>query len=147
MTHRFLLESAQWTVEGKYLQKNETAISFQGVIVISWTREYWFKMMTKLSIAESPAWEIVSQCKGHLDNQRKSYTYVLQHNILGNIEGEGCLSFDSIIQYYWVVGAKQRRIGFDTFYRLSDNTYHLTSVFLESHNLTSTMEATLKHIV
>ena len=134
-------------MEGQYHTKDENRVALRGFITISWKREYWFKMVTQLSIGESSPLEIVAKCKGHLDRSRKSYTYVLQHNILGNIEGEGWLGSDSIVQHYWIVGATQRSLGFDTFYRLSEDTYHFTSVFLESHNLTSTMEATLKHLI
>lgn len=147
MTHSFLLKPGKWRVEGHYLAKGQQVCPLTGFITISWRREYWFKMVTQLSISKSSFSEILSQCKGHLDNQGKSYTYVLQHSILGNIEGEGWLGNDSIIQHYWVVGATQRRLGFDTFYCLSEDTYHFTSVYLESHNLTNTMEATLKHLV
>jgi hypothetical protein len=146
VTHSFLLQPGKWSVDGHYLTRGEQDFSLKGLITISWQREYWFKMKTQLSITKSDSLEILCQCKGHLDNQRKSYTYVLQHNILGNIEGEGWLGFDSIIQHYWVVGATQRRLGFETFYCLSENTYHFTSVYLESHNLKNTMEATLKQL-
>lgn len=147
MNHSFLLQSAKWSVEGHYFQRDRGLTPLRGFITISWKQETWFKMETQLSVNQKSSSEIVSQCKGHFDNQRKSYTYVLQHSILGNIEGEGWLSSDSIIQYYWIVGATQRRLGFDTFYCLSEDTYHLTNVYLESHNLTSTMEATLKHLI
>lgn len=146
MIHSFLLKSARWSIDGHYLQKDRHLTPISGYITISWKREYWFKIVTQMAMGESPE-EIISQGKGHLDNQRKSYTYVLQHSILGNIEGEGLLNAKSIIQYYWVVGSTQRRLGFDTFYRLSEDTYYFTSVLLESHNLTSTMEATLKHLI
>ena len=147
MTHSFLLKSARWNVNGQYQKKDENLLALSGSVVISWKRKSWFKTVTRLSVNESVGSEIVTQCKGHLDNSRKSYTYVLQHSILGNIEGEGWLGSDSIIQHYWIVGATQRSLGFDTFYRISADTYHLTGVFLESHNLKSSMEATLKLII
>ena len=147
MNHSFLLQSAKWSIEGNYLDRDKNFTPIKGSIAISWKRESWFNMITRLSLNQESPQEIISRCKGHFDNQRKSYTYVLQHSILGNIEGEGWLSSDSIIQNYWVVGATQRRLGFDTFYRLSENTYHFTNVYLENLNLTSTMEATLKHLI
>lgn len=147
MNHTFLLKSARWTVEGHYWQKNSHSSTLKGSIEISWTRESWFKMKTHLSTEESSSLEIITECKGFLDNQRKSYTYVLQHNILGSIEGEGWLGSDSIIQHYWIVDSTRSRRGFDTFYRISEDAYHFNNVLLESHNLVSTMEATLKHII
>ena len=147
MNHSFLLQSAKWSVEGNHFEKDRGFIPLKGFITISWQRESWFKMITQLSVGGKSPREIISHCKGHFDNQRKSYTYVLQHSILGNIEGEGWLGSDSIIQNYWIVGATQRRLGFDTFYCLSEDTYHFTNVYLENLNLTSTMEATLKHLI
>ena len=147
MNHSFLLKPARWNVEGSYWQNNAQTSTVTGSIKVSWQRESWFKITTQLSTGEPSLLQIASGCKGYLDLQRKSYTYVLQHNILGNIEGEGRLGSDSIIQHYWIVGSVQRRVGIDTFYRISEDQYHLTKVLLESHNLISTMEATLKHVI
>ena len=104
-------------------------------------------MVTQLKLDNESQSEIICQYKGHLDHDRKSYTYVLQHSILGNIEGEGWISSQSIIQYHWIVGATKKRTGIDTFYCISEDVYHFTSVILESHNLSSTMEATLTHLI
>lgn len=161
MTHRFLLEPGKWSVNGYFHQKDRIPLTVRGFVTITWKQEYWFKMVTQLTLnnySQSPRHqtadeaiattsEIICKYKGHLDNEGKSYTYVLQHSILGNIEGEGWITSQSIIQYHWIVGSSHRRTGVDTFFSLSEDTYHFTSVILESHNLKSTMEATLKHLI
>ncbi|MDJ0742809.1 MAG: hypothetical protein QNJ32_05540 [Xenococcaceae cyanobacterium MO_167.B27] len=147
MTHSFLLQPGRWSINGYFRQKEEIPVTVRGFILITWKQEYWFKMVTQLILNNQSQSEIICKYKGHLDNDRKSYTYVLQHSILGNIEGEGWISSQSIIQYHWIVGASHRRTGMDTFYYLSEDVYHLTSVILESHNLSSVMEATLKYLI
>ena len=146
MTHSFLLQPAKWSLQGQYTEREQQPLAIEGTISVAWRRQSWFKLETRLVIPES-ATEIISQCKGHLDSSGKLYTYVLQHSILGSIEGEGYLGVDSIVQHYWVVGSTQRRLGFDTFYYLSESEYSLTSVILESHNLRNTVEAKLKQII
>ena len=147
MTHSFLLKPGKWTINGYLRHKNRPPVNVKGLITIKWKQEYWFKMVTQLMLSDQSQSEIICQYKGHLDNQGKSYTYVLQHSILGNIEGEGWISSQSIIQYHWIVGSSQRRTGIDTFFYLGENIYHFTSVILESHNLSSTMEATITHLI
>ena len=77
----------------------------------------------------------------------KTYTFLLQHNILGQVEGEGWIGPDTIVQRYWVLGDRQRRSGFETLHRVSNNTYHLTSGIMAGHFLTSTMEANVERQV
>lgn len=130
--------NGHWSNKARELKKLE------GLITISWKREKWFDMKTQISLDKSGTQDIVAKCKGHFDNQGKSYSYVLKHNVLGNIEGEGFLNLESIIQYYWLVNSSQRCLGVENFYRIDENTYHMSSLFLESHNFESNMEATLK---
>ena len=74
-------------------------------------------MKTRLSPDKSNFQNIVAKCKGHFDNQDKSYSFVLKHNILGNIEGEGFLNLESIIQYYWLGNLPRSFLGVENFYR------------------------------
>ncbi|MEY3222575.1 MAG: hypothetical protein RLZZ203_1431, partial [Cyanobacteriota bacterium] len=81
----------------------------------------------------------------------RQYTFLLQHNSLGQIEGEGWICPETIVQRYWVLGDnstelryRQRRSGFETLHRLNDDQYYLTSGILSGHSLDSTMEANLK---
>jgi hypothetical protein len=69
---------------------------------------------------------------------------LLQHNILGQVEGEGWIGLDTIVQHYWVLGDRQRRSGFETLHRISEDTYYLSSGILTGHFLTNTMEASLE---
>lgn len=131
-------------MNGRLSNKNRESRQLEGLITISWKREKWFDMKTQISLGKSGTQDIVAKCKGHFDNQGKSYSYVLKHNVLGNIEGEGFLNLESIIQYYWLVNSSRRCLGVENFYRIDENTYHMSSLFLESHNFESNMEATLK---
>lgn len=142
MAHTFLLEAGRWNVEGYWLKRNEQPLNLSGEITLLWKQENWFTMTTQLVFADNT--EVRAKHRGHIDSEEKYYTYVLKHSLLGNIEGEGWIGPQSIVQCYWIVGATQRRNGFDTFYRLSDNTYHFSSGILVGHHLSSTMEATLK---
>ena len=147
MTHSFLLQPGRWSVSGHFRQKQQTPMIVRGFITITWKQEYWFKMISQLTLNNEPQSEIICIYKGHLDQDKKSYTYVLQHSILGNIEGEGWITSQSVIQYHWIVGASKKCTGIDTFYLISEDVYHLTSVILESHSLNSAMEATLKYLI
>lgn len=146
MTHSFLLESGIWHLHGHWAKPNQVAIAIKGQITISWKQHNWFKILTTITSDDEPETKILSQCQcqGNLNYEEKSYTYVLQHSLLGNIEGEGRLGLESIVQYYWSVGMAQKRRGFDTFYNLNEDTYYFTSSVLEDHKLNCTMEATLK---
>ena len=144
MTHSFLLESSFWNVTGHWLQPNLAPIPLEGGIQISWKRENWFKMTTQLTCNDEKATKILAQCRGNLNYEEKYYTYVAQHSLLGNIEGEGRLGFQSIIQYYWFIGTTSQEKGLDTFYRADSNTYHLTSSVLKGHSVKYTIEALLK---
>lgn len=144
MAHSFLLESAYWNVNGHWLKPNLAPIPLQGNIQIVWKRENWFKMTTTLTCDDETATKIIYRCRGNLNYEEKHFTYVSQHSLFGNIEGEGRLGFQSIIQYYWFIGTANKQKGLDTFYCVDQSTYHLTSSILEGHSLKSTIEATLK---
>ncbi len=144
MAHSFLLESSFWNVTGHWLKPNLAPIPLEGTIQTAWKRENWFKITTNLTCNDEKATKIVSQCRGNLNYKEKYYTYVSQHSLLGNIEGEGRLGFQSIVQYYWFIGTTSHQKGLDTFYYADSNTYHLTSSILEGHNVKYTIEAVLK---
>jgi hypothetical protein len=144
VAHSFLLESGSWNVDGYWLKPGLAPIPIQGNILISWKQKNWFKMTTLLTYGEEAAAEILCKCRGNLDYEENYYTYVSQHSLLGNIEGEGRIGFQSIVQYYWFMGTNVGQKGFDTFYCLNQNTYHFTSSILDSHNLKNTIEATIK---
>ncbi len=152
MAHTFLLEPGRWTLQGSWLERNGMPISVKGMTLVAWNRDNWFTMATKLIFpgSEIPSstlgdsTEIALQYKGRLDNKERQYTFLLQHNILGQVEGEGWIGLDTIVQRYWVLGDRQRRSGFETLHRINDDTYYLTSGIMAGHYLTSTMEANLE---
>lgn len=144
MAHSFLVEAGRWTLEGYWLERNQMPVLVQGRTLVAWSQENWFTMVTKLIFPDSEREEVAFQYRGRLDGEEQQYTYVLQHSQLGRVEGEGWVAPNSIIQRYWVLGDRQRRSGFETFYQIDSHTYHLSSGILAGHYLTSTMEAKLE---
>lgn len=138
------MEAGRWTIEGNWLERNELPIPVKGGTIIAWSQDNWFTMVTKLVFPQSDRPEIVFQYRGRLNGEERQYSYVLQQSTLGSVEGEGWIAPESIIQRYWVLGDRHRRSGFETFYRLNDRTYHLSSGILAGHYLTSTMEVILE---
>ncbi len=125
-------------------------LAVEGKTLVAWSRDNWFTMVTKLIFPGGEQGEVTSareeitlQYRGRLDTGERRYTFVLQHSLLGRVEGEGWVGPDSIVQRYWVLGDRQRRSGFETLYRLDDNRYCLSSGILAGHYLNSTMEAML----
>ncbi len=144
MTHSFLMQAGRWTLQGSWLERNGMPLTVKGKILIAWSRDDWFTMVTKLVFPNTDREEISCQYKGRLDAGDRRYTFVLQHSLLGKVEGEGWIAPESIVQRYWALGDRQRRSGFETMYCLSDDKYYLSSGILAGHYLTSAMEATLE---
>lgn len=149
MAHTFLLEEGRWTLQGNWLERNGMPIPVRGKTIVAWSQENWFTWVTKLVFPSSDRDEIAFQYRGRLDVGERQYNFVLQQSLLGRVEGEGWIAPESIVQRFWVLGDAQqgdhqRRSGFETLYRLNDNTYYLSSGILSGHYLTSTMEATLE---
>lgn len=144
MAHSFLVEAGYWNVSGHWLKPNLAPISLEGGIQTAWRRANWFKITASLTCNDDAATKMIYQCRGNLDYEAKHYTYVSQHSLLGNIEGEGKLGHQSIIQYYWFMDTVSKQKGLDTFYCIDQNTYYLTSSILNGHSIVSTIEATLK---
>ena len=144
MTHSFLVEAGRWILKGSWLERNQTPIAVEGRTIVAWDQPDWFTMVTKLTFPDCDRPHISFQYRGRLDSKQQQYTYVLRQSLLGRIEGEGRLAPQSIIQRYWVLDDSHRRSGFDTFYRLDQDRYCLSSGILTGHYLTSTMEAILE---
>ena len=131
-------------MQGNWLERNGMPISVKGMTLVAWNRDNWFTMATKLIFPGSDHSEISLQYKGRLHEGERQYTFLLQHNTLGQIEGEGWIGLDTIVQRYWVIGDRQRRSGFETLHRISEDRYYLSSGILAGHFLTNTMEASLE---
>lgn len=144
MVHDFLIEPGRWVLYGSWLERDALPVAVKGKILIAWSRDDWFTMVMKLVFPESNLDEISQQYRGRLTSGDCQYTFVLQHSLLGRVEGEGWIAPESIIQRYWALGDRQRRTGFETLYRLDEERYHLSSGIMTGHYLTSAMEATLQ---
>lgn len=141
MAHTFLLDSGRWVLQGSWLDRDAMPVSVKGKILVAWSRDDWFTMVTKLIFPSSDRDEISCQYRGRLNAGERQYTFVLQHSLLGRAEGEGWIAPESIVQRYWVLGDRQRRTGFETLHQLSLEKYCLSSSIMSGHYLTSTMEA------
>jgi hypothetical protein len=146
VAHRFLLEAGSWSLDGYWLEKKDRPSLVRGMTRITWKQENWFTMVSKLALGDNYQKEIFLKYKGHLDNEGKYYTYVLQHSLWGRVEGEGWIGSQSIVQCYWVIGTTQRQTGFETFSCLDENNYHFSSGILVGHHLKNMMELTLKRL-
>jgi hypothetical protein len=153
--HSFLLEPGRWVLQGNWLERNTMPINVKGMTLVAWHRDNWFTMATKLIFPGSDRAEISLQYKGRLDDGERHYSFLLQHSQLGQIEGEGWIGPETIVQRYWVISVKdvstaenrQRRSGFETLYRVDNDTYLLTNGILSGHFLDRTMEAKLERQV
>ena len=141
VAHTFLLESGRWTLQGSWIDRDAMPINVKGKILVAWSRDDWFTMVTKLLFPGTERDEISFQYRGRLNASDRQYTFVLQHSVLGRVEGEGWIAPESIVQRYWVLGDKQRRTGFETLHQLSADRYCLSSSIMAGHYLHSTMEA------
>lgn len=138
------MEAGRWSLQGNWLERNGMPLTVVGKTLVGWSRDDWFTMVTKLVFPGADREEISFQYRGRLDAGERQYTFVLQHSLLGRVEGEGWVAQESIVQRYWVLGDRQRRSGFETLYRMDSNKYYMSSGIMAGHYLTSTMEATLE---
>ncbi|NEQ21972.1 MAG: hypothetical protein F6K28_22780 [Microcoleus sp. SIO2G3] len=141
MSHTFLLEAGRWTLQGSWLDRDGLPVTVKGKILVAWSRDGWYTMVTKLLFPMSDRPEVAFQYRGRLNPGERQYTFVLQHSELGRVEGEGWIAPESIVQRYWVLGDRHRRTGFETLHRLDTHKYCLSSSIMSGHYLTSTMEA------
>ncbi len=120
-------------------------MTVKGKILVAWNRNDWFTMVTKLVFPNNEEQKAISlQYKGRIAPGNRQYTFVLQHSVLGRVEGEGWIAPDSIVQQYWALQDRQMRTGFETLYRLSPEKYHFSGGIIAGHHLTSTMEAVVE---
>lgn len=144
MAHTFLMEAGRWTLQGSWLERDGLPVTVKGKILVAWSRDNWYTMVTKLMFPGTEREEISFQYRGRLNAGERQYTFVLQHSLLGRVEGEGWIAPESIVQRYWVLGDRQRRTGFEALHQLDNNKYRLSSSVMAGHYLTSTMEASVE---
>ncbi len=144
MTHTFLLEPSSWIIKGTWLDKSQKSIPFKGATIITWDQTNWFFIKTKIVFPNSNRQDIIFEYKGFLPANKTQYAYVLRRSDFERIEGEGWLSNNSIIQRYWVLGDNRRLNGFESYFCLDDDTYHLTSGMMRGNNIFNTLEGILE---
>lgn len=144
MSHSFLIEPGRWTLQGSWLARELLPITVKGKILVAWNSNDWFTMVTKLIFPNGELDDISLQYKGRIVRGDRQYTFVLQHSVLGRVEGEGWIAPSSIVQQYWTLQDRQMRTGFETLYRLNSNQYHFSGGIMAGHHLNSTMEAVVE---
>jgi hypothetical protein len=143
VAHSFLLEPGKWTLHGTWLTRDALPMPVKGKILVAWKQDNCFMAATKLSFPEGAHEDIVIQSRGRMTSQERQYSFVLQHSLLGQVEGEGWIAPESIVQRYWGLSDKQRRSGFETLRQISLERYHFSGGEMAGHYLTSTIEAEL----
>jgi hypothetical protein len=156
--HTFLMNDGRWKLQGHWLLDREgPCVPVQGKVMVVWNSDEWFSLVGKisrptLSNESEPnnagdVTDITLQYRGHIGTaaaQQQQYTFVLQHSQYGQTEGEGWLMPDSIVQRFWVLGDRERRIGLERFYRIDDDHYYWSSSLMTGHTLLNTLEVTLE---
>jgi hypothetical protein len=132
-------------LEGNWIEKDGSTFEVKGKTLITWKDE-WFTMATKLLFEESRRVDTTITYKGRLDPDEKKFSFVMQHNVMSKIEGEGWITPQAIIERYWVMDDKQMRTGFQTIYRRDDDCYHLCSAVTAGSSLISSMDALLTRL-
>ena len=145
MSHSFLLEPGKWKLQGSWLTRESLPTAVKGRLLVVWKQANCFQIITKLTFPKSDQTDIVIQLRGRMTDRERQYTFVLQHNLLGQGEGEGWIAPESIIQRYWGLSDKQHRTGFETLRQISPHQYHFSGGIMAGHYLTSTLEAELTH--
>jgi hypothetical protein len=154
--HTFLMADGRWKLQGHWLLDREgPCVPVHGKVMVVWNSDEWFSLVGKISrpalVHESEphnagdVTDITLQYRGHIgtDAAQQQYTFVLQHSQYGQTEGEGWLMPDSIVQRFWVLGDRERRIGLERFYRIDDDHYYWSSSLMTGHTLLNTLEVTL----
>lgn len=153
MTHTFLLKPGQWRLKGFWCETHLNPVPIEGTVNIVWNQPNWFSYTQRLTLPHHQensinnyyfsSSELFLNYRGYLGFQQSQYTFVLKHNQLGNLEGNGWITPTSIIQRYWVLNDRKRRQGFETFYQKQADTYYFCSCLTQGHQMIITLEAIL----
>jgi hypothetical protein len=143
VAHSFLLEPGRWTLQGSWLTRDALPTPVKGKLLVAWKQDNCFMVATKLSFPEETHEDIVIQARGRMNSPERQYSFVVQHSLLGQVEGEGWIAPESIVQRYWGLSDKQRRTGFETLRQISPERYHFSGGMMAGHYLASTIEAEL----
>jgi hypothetical protein len=147
VTHSFLMEAGTWNIQGTWLDNRGTQIPVEGKTTIAWKPNNWFSVKSSINFQDNSQQPIDTKYRAHLDDRLDRYTYILQHSFLGEVEGEGWICPNSIIQRFWALSDTRKRNGFETFVRLNEDKYYFSGGILAGHYLSSTIEATLERLI
>jgi len=146
VNHTFLVDAGRWLLNGYWLEPPQEAIAISGKILVSYGQDDWFSMAAKVTFAEQAKPDLILQSRGKLELDEMMFTYVLQHSLLGRLEGEGWITPHSIVQQFILLGDASRCTGFEHYWQVDANHYTLLSGIYRSHKLKQLLEATLERV-
>ncbi|WNC61007.1 hypothetical protein RHJ80_03390 [Thermosynechococcus sp. QS41] len=146
VNHTFLVDGGRWLLKGMWLEANQEPIPVTGRILVSYGQDDWFSMAAKITFPDQVKPELVLQSRGKLELDEQVFTYVLQHSLLGRLEGEGWITPHAIVQQFILLGDANRCTGFEHYWQLDANHYTLLSGIHNSHKLKHLLEATLERV-
>ena len=148
MTHTFLLEPGRWLLTGHMTEAGQEPLPFTGQGVVKWDSSSWFHALLRMVFAEhdSVRQPLLLEYRGRIPEGSHSYSYGLQHGELGRVEGEGWITPETLTHRYWVLGDRQKRMGYESFFHVDDNLYCFSSGVMANLKLLSSLEAKLKRV-
>ena len=144
VTHTFLVKPGRWTLEGTWLDRDDSPLLVRGKTLVAWNSEDWFTIVTKLVFPNGEKADLTFQHRGRIDDGNRQYTFVFQHNELGRGEGEGWIVSESILQRYWLLNDPQKRTCFESLHCLNANQYFYSSTIVTGTFFTSVMEVKME---
>lgn len=146
MNHTFLVDAGRWLLNGYWLEPDQEPITVTGKILVSYSQDDWFSMAAKVTFAGQVKPDLMLQSRGKLELDEMIFTYVLQHSLLGRVEGEGWITPHGIVQQFVLLGDTNRCTGFEHYWQVDANHYTLLSGIHKSHKLKHLLEATLERV-
>jgi hypothetical protein len=143
VTHTFLLQPGKWILEGTWQDLDQPAIAVKGKTMISWAKDNWYDMATKLVFPGSDRQDITLIYRGRMGEGDRRFNFILEHSQIKRVEGEGWIGRSSIIQRFWGLNDQQMRTGFETLFQIDANSYNLTHSIVSGSFLVSSLEAIL----
>jgi hypothetical protein len=146
VAHNFLLQPGKWLIEGIWLDLDRAPIAVKGKTMVSWAKDDWYDMATKLVFPGSDREGITLIYRGRMGQDERRFSFVLDHSQIKRVEGEGWIGNASIVQRFWALNDDQMRTGFETLYQINANSYNLTHSIVSGSFLVSSLEAILTRI-
>ena len=146
--HTFLLEPGRWLLTGHLIEPGLDPLPFNGQGVVQWDSSFWFHAILRMVFAESDCdrQPLLLEYRGRIPSGSSSYSFGLQHGDLGRVEGEGWIAPETVIHRYWVLGDRQKRMGYESFFRIDDNHYCFSSGVMAGLKLMRNLEAKLERV-